>query len=538
MKTQIKMKNSPKILLATVLAAGLVACTADPVETVRGSIGDKESLGATYGILRSAASAGNTVAVALTVGADPAVQQLYFEQTQPAAAAASVTLHVDEELVEAFNAANETACEALPAANYDFPDGTTLSVAAGKQQSDPLRISLNADGLEAGSYLLPVTAAAAGESDASQTLYYVVSVREPYIDPDGLDLHDGSDLFFVFYINTKDYQPLLVQDYILDRRIPRGSIVAWSSMVGNIINLRTVTIKYDEPTGRALLDLGTDMTYVLNHASKYIRPLQEQGRKVCLSLEGGGTGLGFCNLTDAQIADFVAQVKAIVETYDLDGINLWDRNSGYGTVEGMPETNTTSYPKLIRAMREALGTDKLLTLSVYEEPTSTFWDTEATGGIVVGDYLDYAWSGYNKNTEAPQLLDPWHPDESYVSAYTQKPIAGLDASKFGCVNFPIYPNAETDDDMIMQDPLFIVDWVLNGLQPNNIVVFSDLRTDLQDNYETMWNNTFTNCCMVLDKENQFILGSRNGYNYLFNIQRRLKLLPDGTTGYGKWLKDW
>ena len=43
---------------------------------------------------------------------------------------------------------------------------------------------------------------------------------------------------------------------------------------------------------------------------------------------------------------------------------------------------------------------------------------------------------------------------------------------------------------------------------------------------------------VLDKENQYILGSRNGYNYLFTIQRRLKLLPDGTLGYGKWLKDW
>ena len=91
---------------------------------------------------------------------------------------------------------------------------------------------------------------------------------------------------------------------------------------------------------------------------------------------------------------------------------------------------------------------------------------------------------------------------------------------------------------MMQDPLFIVDWVLNGLQPNNIVVFSDLRTDLQDNYETIWNNTFATCCTVLDKENQYILGSRNGYNYLFTIQRRLKLLPDGTLGYGKWLKDW
>ena len=168
-----------------------------------------------------------------------------------------------------------------------------------------------------------------------------------------------------------------------------------------------------------LLNLGSDMTYVLSQSTKYIRPLQEHGRKVCISIEGGGTGLGFCNLTDTQIEDFAAQVKTVIEQYGLDGVNLWDRNSGYGK-EGMPAVNTTSYPKLIKALREALGTEKLLTLTVYEEPTATFWNTEATGGIAVGDYIDYAWSGYNSESEAPQLLDPWHPEQEYVSAYTQK----------------------------------------------------------------------------------------------------------------------
>lgn len=243
----------------------------------------------------------------------------------------------------------------------------------------------------------------------------------------------------------------------------------WHNTIGNIVNLRTVTVKYDDSSGRAMLNLGSDMTYVLGHASKYIWPLQEEGRKVCISLEGGGTGLGFCNMTDEQIADFVAQVKAVVETYNLDGINLWDRNAGYGK-EGMPETNTTSYPKLIKAMRDALGTDKLLTLTVYEEPTATFWDMEATGGIAVGEYLDYAWSGYNDNTDYVQLLDPWHPEESYVSAYTQKPIAKLSPSKFGCINFPIYPNPKSSEELMMRDPYFIMDWILLGYRPNNIIV--------------------------------------------------------------------
>ena len=145
-----------------------------------------------------------------------------------------------------------------------------------------------------------------------------------------------------------------------------------------------------------MLNLGNDMRYVLDHIDKYIRPLQDKGRKVCICLEGGGSGLGFCNLTDTQIEDFVAQVKAVITAYELDGVNFWDRNAGYGK-EGMPAMNTTSYPKLIKAMREALGNDKLVTLTDFEEPTEYFWDTAATGGIEVGQYLDYAWSGYLNN---------------------------------------------------------------------------------------------------------------------------------------------
>lgn len=140
------------------------------------------------------------------------------------------------------------------------------------------------------------------------------------------------------------------------KKLARGTTVAWYDAVGNIINLRTVVLDYDAATGRALLNLGNDMRYVLDHTVKYIRPLQEHGSKVCISLEGGGSGLGFCNLTDEQIADFVAQVKAVIENYELDGINLWDRNAGYGK-EGMPAVNTTSYPKLIKAMRESLGSE-------------------------------------------------------------------------------------------------------------------------------------------------------------------------------------
>jgi hypothetical protein len=540
MKTIFSLQTGIATLLCTAALAGLMACDADTVEQQGGKLPDKEPLETVSGMLRSGNSSEKTIDVLLTEGSDGFVMRnFYFQQTKPASDGFSLDAWVDATLLDDYNAADGVERTLLPEANYEFPDGKVLDLSSEAQRSALKRVKFTAAGLAAGEYVLPLTVAGQDAPDANKTLYYNVSVRQPYTDE--YALHDGHDLFFVFYINTNDFQPLLAQDYIMRKKLARGTTVAWYDAVGNIINLRTVMLDYDAATGRALLNLGNDMRYVLDHAVKYIRPLQEHGSKVCISIEGSGKGLGFCNLTDGQIVDFVAQVKTVVEEFGIDGINLWDRGSEYGK-EGMPAMNTASYPKLIKALREALGGEKLLTVTVYEEPTSTFWDTQATGGIAVGDYIDYAWSGYNRESEAPQVLDPWHPELAYVSDYTQKPIANLPKERYGCINFPIYSTSSMEIGTAINQILYtdMLDWVPN-YKPNNIIVFNDLHTNLQDNYETYWDIMFAQCCTVMDSENKYLLGSRNGYSYLFD-NNRLGTLPNEAGewigGYGKWKKDW
>ena len=540
MKTIFSLQTGIATLLCTAALAGLMACDADTVEQQGGKLPDKEPLETVSGMLRSGNSSEKTIDVLLTEGSDGFVMRnFYFQQTKPASDGFSLDAWVDATLLDDYNAADGVERTLLPEANYEFPDGKVLDLSSEAQRSALKRVKFTAAGLAAGEYVLPLTVAGQDAPDANKTLYYNVSVRQPYTDE--YALHDGHDLFFVFYINTNDFQPLLAQDYIMRKKLARGTTVAWYDAVGNIINLRTVMLDYDAATGRALLNLGNDMRYVLAHAVKYIRPLQEHGSKVCISIEGSGKGLGFCNLTDGQIVDFVAQVKTVVEEFGIDGINLWDRGSEYGK-EGMPAMNTASYPKLIKALREALGGEKLLTVTVYEEPTSTFWDTQATGGIAVGDYIDYAWSGYNRESEAPQVLDPWHPELAYVSDYTQKPIANLPKERYGCINFPIYSTSSMEIGTAINQILYtdMLDWVPN-YKPNNIIVFNDLHTNLQDNYETYWDTMFAQCCTVMDSENKYLLGSRNGYSYLFDNNRLGTLLNEAGEwigGYGKWKKDW
>ena len=124
-------------------------------------------------------------------------------------------------------------------------------------------------------------------------------------------------------------------------------------------------VGYDVAAGRALLDLRTDMTYVLSQSTKYIKSVagtRTQGMYQYRRRRQGARVLQPHRCSNRRLR---AQVKTVIEQYELDGVNLWDRNSGYGK-EGMPAVNTTSYPKLIKALREHLAR-KILTVTVYED---------------------------------------------------------------------------------------------------------------------------------------------------------------------------
>lgn len=304
---------------------------------------------------------------------------------------------------------------------------------------------------------------------------------EDYNIPPGMEITLDSDIFTVLYLNTETYQPLLADifDYT------KISMITWETekacFIGNIVNLKPATVGYDTTTGRALFNLGPDLRYVLEHAAKYIRPLQNRGRKVCICIQNGDKGIGFCNMTDAQIADFTAQVKEIIELYDIDGVNLWDEGSAY-SVQGMPEVNMTSYPKLIKSLDDALPS-KLITLVDKDKPTEHFYDINLCGGIEVGKYIDYAWHGYASEEEIVQVIEPWETNPPY-SEYTRKPIAGLTPEQYGSINAPRYKMDGSMSKVISEASKRVTEWKMANRKKSNILVFGfDLTANEQGVYE-------------------------------------------------------
>lgn len=306
--------------------------------------------------------------------------------------------------------------------HFTITNGGKVKVTAGEQRSTRVSFVLSKMSIPwALMYLLPLVAM--DEDGVQHKLFYHITEQE-------IERQDRSKKLctIVAYINTEMMNPLIADQYTVKldyrRSIRDRDVICENTPVVDIVNVRKALLAYDVSSQRALLKYTQDMEYILKNNDQYIQPLRRNGIKVCLSIEGGGTGVGFANLTDSQIADFVAQVKVAVQMYRLDGIHLRDEGAGYDKAEA-PAVNETSYPKLIKALREAMPG---IMLTLADDGGTTAMMDKAQDGIVVGDYIDLAW-----NVVWDSVVNPWANDSE------RKPIVGMTKERYGGFAFYIKP---------------------------------------------------------------------------------------------------
>lgn len=555
------------------MALGLVltSCGDSLITQPVGNLPHEAALGHVGSTMRSELSisgSGQIVLAEPVEGEEPqtvVVDEIFYQLSKPVSTDTKVTISVGTELTPEFLAEVERQNERVKAYNklmWSFPtaqeklfgaallpakniqlESENLTVPAGKTISETVKVSVSNVGLSRDTlYFLPVTYTQ-NSGQGSQSLQYVITtctaIKVLINEFDqGQEVVLDNDFFTVFYVDTENYQPLIADIYGYARMDMMSGIFEKICTIGNLVNLRPASVGYEAATGRTLFSLSPDLRYVFEHREKYISPLQNRGRKVCVCIQGGGKGLGFCNLSDAQIADFTAQVKKVVYDYDLDGVNLWDEGAKYGK-EGMPAVNTTSYPKLIKALREAMP-DKLLTLVDKDEPTAHFDDVAACGGIKVGKYLDYAWSGYYKDNENVQIVEPWESDHPFGDI-VRKPIAGIAPEKYGCFSVPRLGTGGGADLQTVDFPKRIIDWRDSGRKKNNMVVFS---FDLTANEQTQWEGEPLNSLgiyMYLSADDGgFMQEFMGNWMFMFGNFMRTPFIADknGGGGYGLYKKDW
>ena len=117
------------------------------------------------------------------------------------------------------------------------------------------------------------------------------------------------------YIETNDINPLNMGEYTFagtDEQVVDHVILFASNIRGTV---STVEL-YHNP----------NQTHILNNRNTLVKPLQDKGIKVLLGLLGDHTGVGFANLTSAQITSFANQVADCIEANGLDGVDFDDES--------------------------------------------------------------------------------------------------------------------------------------------------------------------------------------------------------------------
>ena len=110
------------------------------------------------------------------------------------------------------------------------------------------------------------------------------------------------------YIETNDVNPLNAKEYYFCNTNPREEVIDHVILFASNIN---------GTASSATLYHNQNQTYILNHVSTLIQPLQQKGIKVLLGVLGNWTGVGFANLTPAMRESFAQQIATCINTYGL-----------------------------------------------------------------------------------------------------------------------------------------------------------------------------------------------------------------------------
>jgi glycosyl hydrolase family 18 (putative chitinase) len=146
-------------------------------------------------------------------------------------------------------------------------------------------------------------------------------------------------------------------------------------------------INYDVAHHRAVEYNNENVTKVLQNRDTYIKPLQDKGIKVLLTILGNHQGAGISNFTSRIAAfNFAKQLRDTVNFYGLDGIDFDDEYADYG-VNGLPQPNDSSFTILLAACRELMP-KKILSFYYYGPATNKL----SYKGINAGRFLNYSWN--------------------------------------------------------------------------------------------------------------------------------------------------
>ena len=305
--------------------------------------------------------------------------------------AGNITLYYDEAGVDTWNLSGTPVCTELPEGSYTLPE-EGFTIPAG-QTDVQLPIEINLENLEyETSYMLVLKVQSKSDnigdvSCGNDGLRYIITTAKEPAKP----VYKTRKNLAILEVN--DVNPLSVLEVKFTDGTPFfDGVVLFSS-----------NIQYNPDENYVELYHNHNVQALLEQRDTYIKPLQDAGIEVYLSILGNSTPAWLSNLLPATAELFAADVAAAVSEYHLDGVFLDDEyrgEYGAGEYEDLFYPYSTHYSKLEPQysefgyiLKQALKTldwnPKVILYQVNEE------EWREVDGTPVNEYLDLLIPDHN-----------------------------------------------------------------------------------------------------------------------------------------------
>lgn len=244
----------------------------------------------------------------------------------------------------------------LPAEKYELPE--TVALPAGQEKTT---VTVRIKDVQPGTFVLPLVLMS-GEDEIGVQYVEVVSIPEPEIDMKWLDRTPSvTEPRFVAIIEAAENDIRNAGNYIL---YPDGvGSPETARPLFDMVVLFSANLNFNEYRGRPELYFNDNVRKVLDNSDVFIRPLQEKGIKVLLSIMPNHQAIGFSNMDISgdrdMINDFAQEVYDALQEYGLDGVMFDDEYADYPTSPeseqpGRPMVQMGSFHFFLKALRDLM----------------------------------------------------------------------------------------------------------------------------------------------------------------------------------------
>lgn len=245
----------------------------------------------------------------------------------------------------------------LPQDKYSVP--STVTLPAG-QEKVSVTVSIKAD-VEPGTFVLPLVLMS-GEDELGVQYVEVVSHPDAEIDLSWLERTPSvTEPRFVAIIEAAENDMRNAGNYIL---YPEGiGSPETARPLFDMVVLFSANINFNEYRGCPELYFNDNIRKVLDNKEVFIRPLQDKGIKVLLSIMPNHQAIGFSNMDISgdrtMIKDFAQEVYDALQEYGLDGVMFDDEYADYPTSPeseqpGRPMVQMGSFHFFLKALRDLM----------------------------------------------------------------------------------------------------------------------------------------------------------------------------------------